>query len=99
MDTMNIDWQRKAKCVKDGVAPDFFFPVAPSGRTPAGTLDQRQAEIAKYCHGLDSPNSKPCGVRLECLEYAITTKQDDGVWGGTTEEERVRIRRKRKKTA
>ena len=29
-----------------------------------------------------------CPVRLECLEYALTTHQEHGVWGGLNEPER-----------
>lgn len=36
-----------------------------------------------------------CPVRDQCLEFALTTRQNDGVWGGTTEAERKRIRRRR----
>lgn len=36
-----------------------------------------------------------CPVRAECLDWAIETRQHDGVWGGTTETERKRIRRRR----
>jgi len=32
-----------------------------------------------------------CRVRLECLEYALTCRLDQGVWGGTSERERQRI--------
>ena len=32
-----------------------------------------------------------CVVREDCLEYAIVTKQDYGVWGGTSERERRKI--------
>lgn len=30
-----------------------------------------------------------CGVRLECLAFALRTKGLDGVWGGLTESERA----------
>ena len=40
-----------------------------------------------------------CPVRLECLEYAIATRQDDGVWGGLDETERRRLRRRRQAAA
>ncbi len=40
-----------------------------------------------------------CPVRLECLEYAIQTRQDDGVWGGLDETERKRLRRRRQQVA
>ena len=39
-----------------------------------------------------------CVVKVDCLEYAITSNQDSGVWGGTTEEERKSIRREYRKT-
>jgi WhiB family redox-sensing transcriptional regulator len=32
-------------------------------------------------------------VQAECLEFAIITNQDSGVWGGTSEEERRVLRR------
>ena len=37
-----------------------------------------------------------CPVREECLEFALLTRQDDGVWGGLTEAERRRLRRRRR---
>ncbi|HEX7168415.1 MAG TPA: WhiB family transcriptional regulator [Acidimicrobiales bacterium] len=35
-----------------------------------------------------------CPVREACLEFALATRQHDGVWGGTTEAQRKRIRRR-----
>ena len=29
----------------------------------------------------------------ECLEFALATNQEAGVWGGTTEEERRKLRK------
>ena len=29
-----------------------------------------------------------CPVSADCLEYALETNQDSGIWGGTSEEER-----------
>lgn len=40
-----------------------------------------------------------CTVRQPCLEYALTTREKDGIWGGATERERRRIIRQRRKTA
>jgi WhiB family redox-sensing transcriptional regulator len=37
-----------------------------------------------------------CPVREECLEFALATRQEDGVWGGLTETERRRLRRRQR---
>jgi WhiB family redox-sensing transcriptional regulator len=34
-----------------------------------------------------------CPVREECLQWALDTAQDAGVWGGLSEEERRALRR------
>ena len=40
-----------------------------------------------------------CPVRELCLEFALITRQDDGVWGGLDETERRRLRRRRREAA
>jgi len=40
-----------------------------------------------------------CSVRTLCLEYALTARERDGVWGGATERERRRMIRQRRRTA
>ena len=37
-----------------------------------------------------------CPVRVECLEFALANRIDDGVWGGESERERRRIARGRR---
>ena len=34
-----------------------------------------------------------CEVRQPCLDFALATNQDSGIWGGTSEEERRKLRR------
>ena len=34
-----------------------------------------------------------CPVKERCLQFALETNQDSGIWGGTSEEERRRLRR------
>jgi WhiB family redox-sensing transcriptional regulator len=34
-----------------------------------------------------------CPVRNDCLDYALTNREDQGIWGGTTGDQRRRIRR------
>jgi WhiB family transcriptional regulator, redox-sensing transcriptional regulator len=66
-------WRFLAACAD--YDPDLFFPIGTSG--PA----LRQAERAKaVCAG--------CPVRAECLDWAQTTGQTYGVWGGLDEHER-----------
>ncbi|MFI5040931.1 MAG: WhiB family transcriptional regulator [Acidimicrobiales bacterium] len=40
-----------------------------------------------------------CPVRDQCLEWALATRQEDGVWGGLTDNERRRLRRRRRDAA
>ena len=75
----HLTWRRDAEC-KD-LDPNLFFPVGVTG----AAVDQ--IETAKgICAG--------CPVRQECLEFAITSNQEFGVWGGTSEDERRVLRRK-----
>jgi len=50
-------------------------------------VDQRKAKLV--CNG--------CPVRDECLDHALTHREDHGVWGGRTEAERRQIRRNRRR--
>lgn len=40
-----------------------------------------------------------CSVREACLEYALSNREREGVWGGATERERRRIVRQRRRSA
>ena len=40
-----------------------------------------------------------CPVAQPCLEYAITVREKDGVWGGATQRERRSIIRRRRRAA
>ena len=73
------DWRDVASC-RD-TDPDLFFPVGTTG--PA----IEQIENAKAV-------CRECDDQAPCLEYALTTNQDSGVWGGTSEEERRVLRRR-----
>lgn len=68
-----MDWRHKANCQEED--PELFFPVGTSG--PA----LLQAELAKAV-------CRRCSVVDECLQWALETGQDAGVWGGMSEEER-----------
>lgn len=36
-----------------------------------------------------------CPVKFLCLEYALESNEDEGIWGGLTNSERKAIRRRR----
>lgn len=72
------DWRDNSAC-RD-TDPDLFFPVGTTG--PA----IEQIETAKAV-------CRACDVQKSCLDYALTTNQDSGIWGGTSEEERRALRR------
>jgi WhiB family redox-sensing transcriptional regulator len=38
---------------------------------------------------------RECAVRADCLEFAITTGEKFGIWGGMSERERRRVRKER----
>jgi WhiB family transcriptional regulator, redox-sensing transcriptional regulator len=61
--------------------PELFFPVS-TAQGPA----RRQAEAAKAI-------CAQCPVRAMCLTYALEV-MPEGIWGGTTSEERRSARRR-----
>ena len=71
--THSSRWWELAAC--QTADPELFFPVSETG--PA----RRQLDRAKSV-------CARCDVRQLCLDYALTTRQVHGVWGGQTEEER-----------
>ena len=82
-ETVN-EWQSKAAC-RD-TDPALFFPVGTTG--PA--IDQI-ASAKQVCLS--------CLCKDDCLEFALATNQDTGIWGGTSEEERRVIRRRLRATS
>jgi WhiB family redox-sensing transcriptional regulator len=77
-----MEWVHRAKC-RD-VDPELFFPVGTTGPAAAQIEDAKAVCVE-------------CSVRDQCLEWALVTGQDAGVWGGTSEEERRSIRRARRR--
>jgi WhiB family redox-sensing transcriptional regulator len=75
---MDEYWRANAACAE--VDSDLFFPVGVTG--PA--IPQIAAAKAVCAR---------CDVRGDCLEFAVVTNQEYGVWGGTSEEERRALRR------
>jgi WhiB family transcriptional regulator, redox-sensing transcriptional regulator len=71
------DWRLHGACRT--ADPELFFPASSNG---LAMLQLRQAKV--IC--------ARCAVRAECLAYALATHQVHGVWGGTSERERTRMR-------
>lgn len=74
-------WRERARC-RD-VDPSLFFPV---GVTGEAEVQIRRAK--QLC--------RECCVQFECLEFALRTNQEYGIWGGKDEQERRLIRRIRR---
>ena len=68
----DTNWQAKAECRIKGYEADWWHPVSES--------DPQTGRAISIC-GL-------CPVRQNCLDYAITTEQKHGIWGGLNFEKR-----------
>lgn len=66
-----------------GLDPDLFFPTDTS---------PERADLARAV-------CADCTVTEECLDYAIATNQRWGIWGGTSDRDRRRIRQQRRQVS
>jgi WhiB family redox-sensing transcriptional regulator len=69
-------WWEQAAC--RSADPDLFFPISRRG------VGHSEIATAKAI-------CVSCSIRQRCLEYALDTGQEHGVWGGTSEDERRAI--------
>jgi WhiB family transcriptional regulator, redox-sensing transcriptional regulator len=74
-----MDWRHYAAC-RD-VDPELFFPI---GNTGPALLQIDEAK--QVCHR--------CPVMESCLQWALESGQDAGVWGGLSEDERRALKRR-----
>ncbi len=65
-----MDWRHHAACRDED--PELFFPIGNSG--PALIQIEEAKEVCRRC-----------SVSTACLEWALETGQDGGVWGGMSE--------------
>ncbi len=72
------NWYELAAC--KNIDTDIFFPAGRTG--PAIRQIQRAKAICQECP-----------VANECLDYALRTNQEYGIWGCTSEDERKHIKR------
>jgi WhiB family redox-sensing transcriptional regulator len=76
----NADYTWRSQAICRDTDPDLFFPIGTTGQALV------QIDRAKEVCGM-------CPVKSDCLEYALETNQDSGIWGGLDEEQRRNIRR------
>jgi WhiB family transcriptional regulator, redox-sensing transcriptional regulator len=72
------DWRSQSAC-RD-TDPELFFPLSAWG--------PGQAQIASA-----KAICAHCEVRSDCLQFALSSGQEFGIWGGTSEDERRAMRR------
>lgn len=68
-----MSWREKAVCRDED--PELFFPIGSHGPARA-----QLAAAKAVC--------SRCPVRAHCLAWAVAEGDLDGVWGGTSEDER-----------
>lgn len=74
-----MDWRHNATCREED--PDLFFPIGDG--TPAAL----QIEEAKAV-------CRRCPVAEQCLQWALDTGQQHGIWGGLSERDRQNLKRR-----
>lgn len=79
-----MDWRDHAACLDED--PELFFPIGNTG--PALV---QVAEAKAIC--------RRCDVLQECLDWAVASGQDAGVWGGMSEDERRAFKRRATRAA
>jgi WhiB family redox-sensing transcriptional regulator len=75
----DMDWRHRALCRDED--PELFFPIGTTG--PAVTQIEQAKAVCQRCPVVQS-----------CLEWALTSGQDSGVWGGLSEDERRALKRR-----
>ena len=69
-------WQQRAAC--RGPNQIIFFP--PPRLERRSEKRQREARAKQIC--------QECSVQMDCLDYALSIREQHGIWGGSTENER-----------
>jgi WhiB family redox-sensing transcriptional regulator len=73
------DWRHRAACRDED--PELFFPVGNTG--PALRQIEDAKDVCRRCPSVDA-----------CLQWALDTNQEAGVWGNTSEDERRSLKRR-----
>ncbi len=81
LDRATESWREDARC--RGTDAMLFFPAGRTGES-IGAIAAAKA----VC--------RSCAVQEPCLEYAVATNQETGIWGGRSEDERRVLRNARR---
>jgi len=84
--TLDMSWQTRGAC-RD-VDPSLFFGPEGEARNKRRFREAAAKAICAYCP-----------VRAACRSFALTTGEPYGIWGGTTEAERMHKTARRRKVA
>ena len=74
-----MDWRHNAVCREED--PELFFPIGNTG--PALLQIEEAKAVCRRCPVIES-----------CLQWALESGQDSGVWGGLSEDERRAMKRR-----
>ena len=74
-----MTWRDRAACL--GLDPELFFPIGSTG--PALIQTEEARAVCRRCEVID-----------DCLSWAMDSRQEDGVWGGLSADERRALKRR-----
>lgn len=74
-----MDWRHNAICREED--PELFFPI---GNTGPALLQIEEAKAV----------CRRCPVMEQCLQWALEAGEEEGVWGGLSEDDRRSMRRR-----
>ncbi len=74
-------WRDRAAC--RSTDPELFFPAGSTGDAVAQIQSAKRVCLS-------------CPVQVACLQFALDTHQEAGIWGGMDEDGRRRLRRHRR---
>jgi len=74
-----MTWRDHAACLDED--PELFFPIGNTG--PALIQTEKAKAVCRRCEVIE-----------DCLSWAMDSRQEEGVWGGLSTEERGALRRR-----
>jgi len=74
-----MTWRNRATCLSED--PELFFPIGNTG--PALLQIEKAKVVCRRCEVVDI-----------CLSWAMESRQDAGVWGALSDDERRALKRR-----